>query len=188
VSAVSSVEFNLVYGPPLVVLRYTLYPDALDELAAHERVTECWIVPPVPERATVVGVVEALVVICRLPVTAPLVCGENLTVTGTDWPDASVNGKVSAEAAKPVPLTATLLMLTLTVDGLLMVTVWLAVDPITTVPNARDVGVTVIEPVGVGVGLGVGVGVGVGLGEGVGDGVGVGVGLGVGLAEAPVYS
>jgi hypothetical protein len=141
-------------------------------------------VPPVPERATVVGVVEALVVICRLPVTAPLVCGENVTVTVADWPDASVNGKVSAEAVKPVPLAATLLMLTLTVDGLLMVTVLLAVDPMTTVPNARDVGVTVIEPVGVGVG----VGVGLGEGAGVGVGVGVGVGLGVGLAEAPVYS
>ena len=141
-------------------------------------------VPPVPETATVVGVVEALDVICRLPVTDPLVWGANVTVTAADWPDASVNGKVSAEAVNPVPLTATLLMLTLTVDGLLMVTVCLALDPIITVPNARDVGVTVIEPVGVGVG----VGVGLGEGAGVGVGVGVGVGLGVGLAEAPVYS
>src|SRR6478672_11669967 len=155
-------------------------------------VTECWMVPPVPERATVVGVLEALLVICRLPVTAPLVCGENVTVTAADWPDASVNGKVSAEAVKPVPLTATLLMLTLTVDGLLMVTVWLAVDPITTVPKASDVGLTLMEPLGMGVGEGVGAGVGVGLGAGVGvgdgDGAGFGVGVGVGLDEAPVYS
>jgi hypothetical protein len=150
-------------------------------------VTECWMVPPVPERATVVGVVEALVVICRLPVTAPLVCGENVTVTWADWPDASVNGKVSAEAVKPVPLTATLLMLTLTVDGLLMVTVWLAVEPITTVPNASDVGLTVMEPLGVGEGLGEGAGVGLGEGVGVGDGAGVGVGVGEG-AVAPAYS
>jgi hypothetical protein len=150
-------------------------------------VTECWMVPPVPERATVVGVVEALVVICRLPVTAPLVCGENVTVTEADWPEASVKGKVSAEAVKPVPLTATLLMLTLTVDGLLMVMVWLAVDPITTVPNASDVGLTVMEPLGVGVGLGEGVGVGLGAGVGVGDGAGVGVGVGEG-AVAPAYS
>lgn len=144
-------------------------------------------VPPVPERATVMGVEEALVVTCRLPVTTPLVCGENVTVTWADWPDASVNGKVSAEAVKPVPLTATLLMLTLTVDGLLMVTVWLAVEPITTVPNASDVGLTVMEPLGVGEGLGEGAGVGLGEGVGVGDGAGVGVGVGEG-AVAPAYS
>ena len=137
-------------------------------------------VPPVPETATVVGVVEALVVICRLPVTAPLVCGANVTVTAADWPDASVNGKVSAEAVKPVPLTATLLMLTLTVDGLLMVTVCLALDPIITVPNASDVGLIVMEPLGVGVGLGEGVGVG--------DGDGVGVGVGAGAVATYSYA
>jgi hypothetical protein len=70
-----------------------------------------------------VGVLEALLVICRLPVTAPLVCGANVTLTVVVWLGASVNGKVGAVSVKPVPLTAILLILTLAPDGLLMVTV-----------------------------------------------------------------
>ena len=109
--------------PPLLVLRYTLYPDTVEELAAHVIATECWTVPPVPERATLVGVAEALLVICRLPVTAPLFCGANVTLMVAVLPDASANGAVNPEALKPVPVVATLVMVTLTVEGLLTVTV-----------------------------------------------------------------
>src|SRR5450432_373625 len=145
-------------------------------------VTECCTVPPVPESATLTGVVDALLVTCRLPVAAPLVCGANVTVMDAVAPGLRVRGVVRPAAVKPVPLTATLLMLTLTVEGLLTVTVWFAADPIRTVPNPTEVGLTVMEPVGVGVGEGEGVGVGVG------DGAGVGVGVGEGEVVAPMNS
>lgn len=123
---------------------------------------------------------------CKLPVTAPLVCGANLTVMAAVLPEASVSGVTRPDALKPVPVTATWLMVTLTADGLLTVTVWLPDDPITKVPKAIELGLTVMEPVGAGVGEGLGVGVGVG--EGVGTGVGDGVGVGVGAGLPPEYS
>ena len=50
------------------------------------------------------GVVEALLVICKLPVTAPLFCGANLTVMAAVLPEASVNGVTNPDALKPVPV------------------------------------------------------------------------------------
>lgn len=112
-----------MYGPPLVALRYTLYPDTVEELAAQVMATVCCTVPPVPDRATDTGVLEAVLVTCTLPVTAPLFCGANVTVIAALLPEASVKGAVRPEAVNPVPAAATLLMVTLTVDGLLTVTV-----------------------------------------------------------------
>ena len=141
-----------------------------------------------------------MLVTCKLPVTAPLVCGAKLTVIAAVLPEARVSGVTRPDALKPVPVTAIWLIVTLTADGLLTVTVWLPDDPITTVPKATELGLTVMEPVGAGVGEGLGVGVGVGdgagagvgvgdgAGVGVGDGAGVGVGDGLGDDEAPVYS
>jgi len=62
-----------VYGPPDVVLRYTLYPTTAEGLEFQKRLTSCsGVVVPDPVRTSTVGVLVALLMREMLPDAAPL--------------------------------------------------------------------------------------------------------------------
>ncbi len=68
----TTAEFSLVYGPPEVVERYTLYPATAEGLAFHDRSTKCGTgAIPVPLSVIVVGELVALLAKEVDPVTAP---------------------------------------------------------------------------------------------------------------------
>jgi hypothetical protein len=80
VSEVTSDEFIFVYGPPLTVPRYTLYPDTVDVLPVQVRVAErCTGATPVPDKAMAAGDVVALLVMEMLPFALPATVGLNVT-------------------------------------------------------------------------------------------------------------
>ena len=169
-----------------MVPRYTLYPATVDVLEAQFTSTLCCTVLPLPESPTVIEELVALLLITIEPEDVPLACGEKVTVSVALAPAASVSGTVIPVPLKPVPEKLTALIVTEVEEEFVTTTFCCAVEPITTFPNATDVGDTLNVPcgagVGEGVGLGVGDGVGLGVGEGLGNGVGVGVGDGVGAA------
>jgi hypothetical protein len=91
VVAAVSVEFNFVYGPPLTVERYTLYPDTVDVLAVHVSVTECdtgW--TPVPDNVTDAGELVALLVTVTLPGMGPVPAGVNVTLSVAVFPGVTI--------------------------------------------------------------------------------------------------
>lgn len=108
------------------------------------RVTEVVGAAPVPESATVVVVVAALLVRVSAPVTDPVAVGAKLTCMVEDWPGLRLSGNEAPEMEKPVPETVAELMVSVLVPLEVMVTVCVAVVPAVTLPNASDVGFTVI--------------------------------------------
>lgn len=73
-----------------------LYPEMFgDELAFQDKFTLCVVAAvPVPVRACVVVVGEALLVTVRVAFTVPVTCGLNVIVYGTLWPAAIVTGRL----------------------------------------------------------------------------------------------
>ena len=70
-------------------------------------------VVPVPARATAVaGLVDELLLMVSLPVTAPEVVGLNCTASVIDCFGFSVTGKLAPETVKPVPPMAAALTCT----------------------------------------------------------------------------
>jgi hypothetical protein len=86
----SGEEFNRAYIPHELenVERYTLYPTILEEvLASHARLTVCLgAVVPVPLSMSAVEEGIALLANVRVALSAPEVCGLNVTVNGALWP------------------------------------------------------------------------------------------------------
>ena len=69
----SRTGLTLVYGPPDMVLRYTLYPTTADGLGLQKRLTLCGgVAVPNPVRVSSVGVLAALLVREMLPDAVPL--------------------------------------------------------------------------------------------------------------------
>ena len=103
--------------------------------------TECI---PVPLRLTLaVGLVDELLVIVSLPVTAPPVVGAYLTVRVTAWLGFSVTGNVAPDTVKPVPLTAAELTATAVVPLDVNVTGSVALEPSITSPKLKLLGLSV---------------------------------------------
>jgi hypothetical protein len=75
----------LVYGPPDVDPRYTLYP-ATVALSVQVKVAECVTSIPVPESEIVDDEFEALLVMLTFPVTLPDAAGASVTFIATDAP------------------------------------------------------------------------------------------------------
>ena len=101
--------------------------------------------PPVPERATVCGLLGELSVRVRVPVRVPSAVGVKVTMILQLFPVARVppQGFVLGARAKS-PFVVMLLMLSVTVPVLVRVTALAApVAPTTTVPHVSDDGVTV---------------------------------------------
>jgi hypothetical protein len=74
-------EFIFVYGPPDVVLRYTLYPTIAEGLAVQLRLTLCGgAAVPDPVRVSTVGELAALLRKEMIPEAVPLVCGVKVRV------------------------------------------------------------------------------------------------------------
>jgi hypothetical protein len=92
----STFEFNLLYGPPDVALRYTLYPTTAEALELQKRLTLCCAVAvPDPVRVSIVGWLAALLLREMLPDAVPLVCGVKVRVKGAFWPAAIVVGMIN---------------------------------------------------------------------------------------------
>jgi len=90
---VMSDELIFVYGPPLVVPRYTLYPATVEVLAVHVRVTECCTgATPVPVKVIGPGDTLALLTMEMLPLTLPTTVGLNITVRMRFWDGERVTG------------------------------------------------------------------------------------------------
>ena len=78
----SSEELIFEYGPPLMLPRYTLYPETeVEVLAFQDKFTMCWIVAPEP-LAVSNAVLELLVKKEMLAEAVPVVWGANVTVKG----------------------------------------------------------------------------------------------------------
>jgi hypothetical protein len=142
VSGVTNAEFNLVYGPPLLLELYTLYPDAMPDaaevLAFQVSVTECatgW--TPVPERVIVAGEFVALLATVTLPVRLPAAAGENVTSSVALCPGARIRPVETPLAVKPGPARVILEIVTFEVPAFESVTPIVLLPPADTVPKLR---------------------------------------------------
>jgi hypothetical protein len=130
-----------VYGPPLTVERYTLYPDGVGVLAVQVSVTECATgCTPVPERVIVAGEFVALLAIVTLPVMLPAAVGENVTFKIAVCPGVRIRPAEMPLAVKPGPVRLTLEMVTLELPVLESVTPMVVVAPVVTFPKLRLAG------------------------------------------------
>ena len=94
VVAVVGEDVIFVYGPPVTVERYTLYPLTVEVLAVQVRVTECETgCTPVPVSVIVAGELVALLVTVTLPGSDPALAGVKVTFNvavapaATIWPE-----------------------------------------------------------------------------------------------------
>lgn len=112
-----------------------------DDPGVHVNETE-WVVGavPVPLSATDNGELEAVLVTVALPVRLPVLVGSKTTLKDVDCPEASVRGKDIPEVEKPAPLAVTFEMLTLALPVFVIVTVWLVLVLVVTLPKFMDVG------------------------------------------------
>jgi hypothetical protein len=116
---------TIVKPAPVIPAEFTVTADVPVELSVNDRVFAVFTAKlpklrldalivnwglaavPVPLRATVaVPPVVELLLMVRLPVTAPVVVGSNWICSVTDWFAFSVTGKLSATIVKPVPAIA----------------------------------------------------------------------------------
>ncbi len=124
--------------------RYTLYPVivTLDPVGACQ-LRSTWCGSPVPLRGTVnVGFVDELLLMLSCPVAEPTADGLNVKVTVTVCPGFSVAGRLTAEAEKPLPVTATEFTVTAAVPLEVRVTVCVVELFTTTPPNEMLVAFT----------------------------------------------
>jgi hypothetical protein len=130
-----------VYGPPLTLERYTLYPDTAELLAVQVSPTECETVcAAVPEMAIVAGEFVALLAIVRLPARFPAVVGENVTSNVAVCPGVRIRPAETPLAVTPMPVRLTLEMVTLELPVFESVTPWVLLAPVVTFPKLRLVG------------------------------------------------
>jgi hypothetical protein len=90
-----------------------------------------------------VGFVDELLVIANWPVNEPELVGANWTLRFSVWPGFRVTGKLDPETEKPVPDTAAEFTVTAVVPLEVNVTVCVACEPTTTLPNEMLVALTV---------------------------------------------
>jgi hypothetical protein len=101
---------------------------------------------PVPVKAIVIGEFGESLVIVMLPLAAPAVVGANCTVTAALCPAASVAGVANPVTLNPVPLAAICEIFTFADPEFVSVTVWVALLPSVTEPNATLFGFAVSCP------------------------------------------
>lgn len=99
-------------------------------------------VAPVPERATELAELEALLVMERLPVAFPPTVGAKLALRLVCSPAPSVKGSVSPLKLNPLPVTEAADTVTAPVPAFVRVTVWVLVAPTFTFPKASVKGET----------------------------------------------
>ena len=99
---------------------------------------------PVPEIASTSGELSALFASVRLPETLLADDGVKLTVNAAELPGATERGSVSPERPKPVPVSEAWVTLRFAVPGLLIVNIWVLVNPTVTLPKFALPGITEI--------------------------------------------
>ncbi len=86
---------------------------------------------------------EALLVNVIPACVDPTLVGENVTLSGTLWPAARVNGKVNPDRLKPVPLVFTADTVALVGPPFERETTSVSLCPVTTLPKSKVDGVHV---------------------------------------------
>ena len=99
---------------------------------------------PVPVTATTSGEFIALFTIVRLPERLLAEAGVKLMVKVEEPPGATESGSPSPDKLKPVPVSDAWVTLRFAVPGLLMVNIWLLVNPTVTLPKFALPGITEI--------------------------------------------
>jgi len=100
---------------------------------------------PVPLKAMLCGLaLSGLSVSVRVPVTAPVAAGVNVTVTVQDLPAASELPQVPPEIAKPLPLMPVLTLIEADWWFSSVIVLATLVLPTVTLPKASLLGVTVV--------------------------------------------
>jgi len=105
-----------------------------------EGVTEICGCVPVPLSEIVAGELVALLTTVTLPERLPVEVGAKLTLKDVDWPAARFRGSVIPLVLNPVPLALTCEMETLEFPVLEIVTLFMALDPVATLPKLSEVG------------------------------------------------
>jgi hypothetical protein len=142
----SGAGVTFVYGPPDIVLRYTLYPTTAEGLGLQERST-LWstVAMPDPVRVSSVGVLAALLLIEIVPDAAPLARGVKVRVNDALWPAA-----ITVGSENPPMLNSELVAVadeTVTLDPVAVrVAVRVLLVPTVTLPKVKAVGLDVSWP------------------------------------------
>ena len=95
-----------------------------------------------PLKVIVTGELVALLTTVMVSERLPAEAGANLTLKDVDCPAARVAGSVIPLVLKPVPVALICEMETLEFPVFEIVSVWLAVEPVATLPKLNDVGDT----------------------------------------------
>jgi hypothetical protein len=90
----------------------------------------------------VAGELVALLTTVTLPERLPAEAGVNVTLKDFDCPAARVTGSAIPLVLKPVPVAPICEMATLEFPVFEIVALWLAVEPVATLPKLSDVGDT----------------------------------------------
>jgi len=130
-----------VYGPPLALERYMLYPDTAELLAVQASMTECETVcVAVPEMAIVAGEFVALLAMVTLPVRFPEAVGENVTSSVALCPGVRIKPAETPLADKAGLVSVTLEMVTSAFPVFETATPKVLLAPMVTFPKLRLAG------------------------------------------------
>src|SRR5208283_2428619 len=130
--------FSLEYPLPLVVLRYTLYPETVDVLAFQLSATECDCgATPVPDSAMLAGEPAALLTTETLPLAVPAAEGLNCTANVSVCVGDNFTGVPAPLKVYPEPLILICEIVTLAFPVLVMVTLCWAELPVFTLPKLK---------------------------------------------------
>ena len=99
---------------------------------------------PEPTKATTSGELTVLFTRVRLPERLLAEAGVKLMVKAEEPPGATESGSASPERLKPVPVSDAWVTLRFAVPGLLMVNIWVLVNPTVTLPKFVLPGITEI--------------------------------------------
>lgn len=113
------------------------------EVASGVSVPAC--TTPVPLAAIVVGELVASLVIVREPAMGPPLVGANFTVKDVLCPAASVTGKRGLVTENPAPVMVACEIVT-AAELAVTVTVFEALLPVVTFPNASEVALALSDP------------------------------------------
>ena len=134
----TSEPLTFVYPLPLVVLRYTLYPETVEVLAVQFSVTLCVAgCTPVPDNEIVFGEPVALLVTVTVPELLPAADGPKVTLNVKVWFGVSVTGVLAPVSVNPLPLSLICVICTLALPVLVTVTGNCEEVPVFTFPKAR---------------------------------------------------
>jgi hypothetical protein len=123
-------------------------------LVGETEIADCPELEPVPVNAIVETAGFVFAVMEMLPVAAPAAVGANLALNVVLWPDPTDIGNVNPLTEKPVPEAESCVIVSVELPVFVTVKVWVAVDPVATLPKvpvAPAIATVVVDCGGAGV-------------------------------------